>query len=270
MDYPAPLGGPWLGSERSRRAIEQEGNNEMIRNFKTLGLSLVAVLALGALTASAASAVDVVTVGKSPALLTGVSHNNVFKQDPGNSKFECTTSKFAATVKNGDSLIHADVLYEGTLNQTPHEIHCNSNIGTVTIDMNGCEYTLSGETTGVDPKGSGNKDATIWITCPAGKTIQITSSVGATLSIPAQTPTKGGVTYTNVANHAGNSAVTVNATVTGITTTCAPAFACAIGGIPAHGNGFEYNGSVTMTAFEDKEGLPTPVTEGVRTSLSSS
>jgi hypothetical protein len=240
----------------------------MIRKLKVLGLSLVALAAIGAVSAASASAVtDVVTVGKSPALVTGVSHNNVFKRDvSGSSRFECTTSKFAATVTNGASHISADVAYEGTLSQTPHtEHHCNAApAGTVTIDMNECTYTINGETTGKDVNGG--TDATVWIQCPTGKVITITSSLGIKLTIPAQTPTKGGVTFANVTG----STVKVTATATGITTICEEAFGCGLAGIPTHSNDYQYTGDVTMSAFEDKEGLPTPVTEGPAVSLQTS
>ena len=249
----------------------------MIRNLKALGLSLVAVLAMSALGASSASAVDVVTTGVSPALLTGVGTNHVFGAHSGTPKFECTTSKFAATVKNADPEITADVLYEGTLNQTPHtDHHCNSSSGTVTIDMNDCGYILTGDTSGNAPAGhTAGKDATVWIHCPGSSKIAITSSLGVTLSIPPQTPTTGGVSYTNVVNHDGNTAVAVKATVTGVTTTCAGTFLCTLGGIAHHSNQYTYTGDVTMTAYRDNEalgdnGLPTPVIEGPRTSLSTS
>jgi len=251
----------------------------MIRNLKALGISLVAMFAMGALSASAASAVDVVTTGASPALLTGVGHNHVLSADPRGSgiEFQCTTSKFAATVKSGESEITADVAYEGTLNATPHtEVHCNSSAGTLTIDMNECDYKLTGETTGTLPAKTGEaKDATVWIECPEGKKIQITSSLGVTLSVPPQTPTKGGVVYRNIANHpkAGEpSAVEVEATVTGITVTCAGTFLCTLGGIPHHSNEYQYTGNVIMTAYKDNNeaGKITPANEGERVSLVSS
>ena len=243
----------------------------MTRNLKPLGMSLVAMFAVSALVTSSASAVDVVTTGKSPAMLTGVGHNHVFSAHS-TPKFECTTAKFAATVTNGASEITADALYEGTLNATPHtDHHCNSSSGTATIDMNGCGYILTGETTGTAPAGhTAGKDATVWLECPGSNKIQITSSLGITLSIPAQTPTTGGVSYTNVASHNGNSAVAVKATVTGVTTTCAGTFLCTLGGYPHHSNQWQYTGDVTMTAYENTEGLPTPVVEGARTSLVSS
>jgi hypothetical protein len=243
----------------------------MTAKLKALGLSLLALAAISAVSASSALAVtDVVTVGKSPALLTGVSHNNVFKRDvSGSFKFECTTSKFAATVTNGTSTITADVEYEGTLNQTPHEKHCNAApAGTMTINMNGCGYILDGETTGKDVNGK--TDGTVWIECPESSSIIITSSLAIVLTVPPQTPTKGGVTFTNVPSHTGSSALKVSMTATGITTICAEAFGCGLAGIPTHSNDYEYIGDVTMTAYEDKEGLPTPVTEGARTTVSGS
>jgi hypothetical protein len=242
----------------------------MIGKLKTLGLTLLALATIGAVSASSASAVtDVATTSASPALLTGVSLNNVFKGDPGNLKVECTTSKFAATVTNGSSLITADVAYEGTINQTPHEKHCNAApAGTFTVDTAGCGYTINGETTGRDINGG--TDATVWIECEGANVIQMTSSLGIIITVPSQTPTKGGVIFTNVANHAGNSAVKLTMTLTGITAFCDPAFTCGLAGIPTHSNAYEYTGDVTMTAFKDVEGLPTPVTEGERVSLTTS
>ena len=240
----------------------------MTRNLKALGLSLAAVFAVSALGTSSASAVDVVTSGSSSAILTGVGHNHTLSA--GEVGFECTTAKFAATVKNGDPEITADVLYEGTLNQTPHvDQHCNSTSGTATVNMNGCASVLTGETTGSAPAGhTAGKDATVWLECPGANKVQITTSGGYTLTIPPQTPTTGGVSYTNVASHNGNSAVAIKVTVAGITITCAGTFLCTLNGTPHHSNQWEYTGDVTMTAYGDTEGLPTPVTEGARTSLS--
>jgi hypothetical protein len=267
MDYLGPSGAPDRARSDPGGQNEQEGSKEMIRNLKALGLSLVALFAMGALGASTASAIDVLTVGSSPALLTGVGHDHVFHMYPNGSKFECTTSRFAATVTNGASQATADVIYEGTLNKTPDEVHCNSTLGTITVDTAGCGYILNGDTTGELVAGGG-KDATVWIECEGTNKIKITSSAGPVISIGSQTPTKGGVTFANVTHEGGTThAVKVTATVTGVTYTCAPTFTCTLGGVSHHGNNSTYNGTVTMTAFEDKEGLPTPVSEGARTPL---
>ncbi len=240
----------------------------MIRNLKALGLALAAVFAFSALSASAASATnDHFTAEKETALLTGVSHDNVFQRTASGTKFECTTSKFAATIKNGDTQATVDATYNGTKGITPHTTHCTSSAGNVTIDMNGCHYILTGSTTKLDPTA----DAEVWITCPEGKQIQITSSLGVTISVPAQTPTGGGVSYANIANHAGSgkTGVKVTATVTGITASCAPALACAFGGVPSHANDYEYNGTVNITGYEDKNqaGVITPASEGSKINI---
>jgi hypothetical protein len=229
----------------------------MIRNLKALGLAVVAVFAMSAMTASAASATDFFTTSKESAWLTGTSHDNKFSL--GNTNFECTTSKFTATVENGKSVATALPNYTGRINETPHGTACDATLGTVTIDVNDCHYKLTGETTGSD----GGTDATVWIECPTGQSIQITSSAGPVISVPSQTPTEGGVTYTNVPNHsAAGSAVKVTATATGITATCAPTFTCGLAGIPSHSNTSKYTGTVTVTGYEDGGGTTTAPTEG--------
>jgi hypothetical protein len=243
----------------------------MLRNLKALGLALGAVFAMGAMSASSASAVtDVFTVtGGGTAIATGVSTHQVgathtsdrLTMTGSNKDFTCTQSKYAATVTNGDTHVTVDATYTGKLTETPHNtVHkCNSAIGDLTITMNECDFDLTGTTTGHDPVGT--PDATIWITCGA-KPIEMDAPAGVIIKIPAQTPTTGGVTYTNLPNHPGGAAITFNATATGITYTCAPAFACGLGGIATHGTDADYNGHTIVTCWTDTEGLPTPVTEG--------
>jgi hypothetical protein len=254
----------------------------MIRNLKALGLALVAVFAMGALSASSASAVtDVITTeGGTPALLTGVATHTpagsgtaeTFNITGANKRFQCTTAKFAATVINGNGAttdITVDAEYSGKLDATPHGTPCNSTLGDVTVDMNGCDYNLSGNTNGTDPKEAGSVHGKVWITCGA-KPIEITG-LGATISVPAQTPTAGGVAYSNVANHSGGKgAITVKSTITGITYTCAPAFFCGIAGIPTHGDDTDFNGHVIVTGFADNNaaGVITPANEGALKTVS--
>jgi hypothetical protein len=241
----------------------------MIRNLKALGLSLVALFAVGALSAPAASAVDVFTVeGGGTALLTGTSHNIEWKYyNVSNVNFRCTTSKFAATIVNGASETTVDVTYSGTIGVSPHTTHCNTNAGgTLTIDTTGCGYIWTGNTDAPFYTNDAVKDATTWIHCEGTNQIKITSSLGPTITIPPQTPTAGGVTYTNVAN----GDVTVTTTVTGITATCHPTFSCTLAGIPHHTNNREYTGSVTMAGFVDNNPTPqiTPAGEGPAKNIS--
>jgi hypothetical protein len=130
--------------------------------------------------------------------------------------------------------------------------------------LTGCDYDLSGNTEATED----GTDAKVWITCPAGKEIEVASTtLGVTVSVPEQTPTakKGGVTYTSLPTHSGGESIEMTVTVTGITYTCAPAFHCALGGIPTEGNNGKYLGTVQVTCWGDTEGLPTPITGGART-----
>jgi hypothetical protein len=103
--------------------------------------------------------------------------------------------------------------------------------------MNECDYVLTGETTGEDE----GTDATVWIECAnEGEQIEIDVTGLLTLGVPPQTPTSGGVTYTN---NAGGT-VTINATATGITYNCEPHFICTLGGIATEGNDADYTGAV--------------------------
>jgi hypothetical protein len=43
-----------------------------------------------------------------------------------------------------------DPEYTGTINKTPHGTSCNATGGEVTIDMNGCHYVVTSDTTGED------------------------------------------------------------------------------------------------------------------------
>jgi hypothetical protein len=233
----------------------------MIRKLKVLSLALGAVFAMGAMMASSASAVDVFTnAGKGTDILTGFSHDNVFRLGPGGASFECTTAKFAGTAKQGDTFVTAEPVYSSTPNVVKHEAHCLGSPGNqkITVEMNGCHYDLSGNTE-VTEDGT---DAQVWITCPASKEIKIVSSLGVTVTVPEQTPTakKGGVVYDNLPTHTGGAAIKVTATVTGITYTCAPAFSCGLGGISTEGNNAQYTGSVTVTCFKDGNAAGAPIT----------
>jgi hypothetical protein len=247
----------------------------MIRNLKALGLALGAVLALGALMASSASAVDTLTTPVTPTIVTATGDNNRFEITSPKTAVECTTTTLAGTVKSGTSVNTFEATYTGKVNVTPHPDHECTGVGPVTratIDMNGCDYDITGNTTGkdvTDSSGGKTPDATIWITCPKDKHIGITTNVGCTLTIPEQTPTEGGVTYTNE-TVGGKKQVTVHATVTGITYTT-DGFACALGGLPSEGNNSDYTGTVVAKAFEHK-GVATkhPFTEGAQVDLESS
>ncbi len=223
----------------------------------TLGIVFMALLTIDAVGASTASATgDQLTSSPQVAdpVLTGVSHDNVFtitKAAGGTAaQFECTTAGFAATAEHRGEEVTALSTYTGIENETPHtDQRCSSSLGKVTVDMNGCGYVLTGDTSN---EHSGGKDAKVWIECPAEKEIVITSGLCET-TVPAQTPTEGGVTYTNeTENELG--VVKVSATITGITTTAKHSFGCTVAGVPSEGQTGDYTGTTSITGYEYKGG----------------
>jgi hypothetical protein len=232
----------------------------MIRNLKALGLALVAVVALSAMAASSASAVDKVTTTPATAVLTGVSHVGLFRiTNPSPISIQCTTSKYAAKVTSGASEITVETTFEGTLGVTPHVAgeHCNFTGGArMTVDMNGCDFDLTGNTTQSDPPVVGN-DAVVSLTCPVGAEVVITTNVGCNLKMPAQTPTTGGVRYTNKTA----STVEVDVTSTGVTYTTEGAL-CGFLGLASEANNADYIDTVVMSSNAWVSGTKHPFTEG--------
>ncbi|HEY5816346.1 MAG TPA: hypothetical protein VIS95_08400 [Solirubrobacterales bacterium] len=181
-----------------------------MRNIKAFGLALVAICATSALGSATASATDLFTVGGAEkAWVTGSQHQQQFKFT-NSILIECTTSKLTGTIVNGASEMTALTSHTGTLNIVPHTPHCESALGGVTFHMNGCHDVLTGNT-------DAQTDATVWIQCPTGKEIVLTIDILCTIRIPSQTPTEGGVTYKNLPNHPGGSAIEIATTMTGVT-----------------------------------------------------
>jgi hypothetical protein len=232
----------------------------MILKLKTLSLTLIVVFAFGAVTASTASATDKFTAEQSPAIVTGHGESNVGFKITASSEvaFVCTTAISTGTVTNGATEVTVHEEQFGKTNITPHSPGeaCESAFGNVIVDMNGCGYTLTGNTDGSD----GGTDATVWIECPTGKEIVLTNSL-CNIKIPVQTPTSGGVTYTNEGSGSTRD-VKVSETITGITYTSEGSF-CALGGVPSEGNNADYNGTATVKGYQDNSG-----TEGAQTGIS--
>ncbi len=179
----------------------------MIRNLKALGVALGALFTLGAVAASSASAVDTLTgtvVEPAAVVVTATNANtNQFKitnKDGGQTAgIECSHAKFAGTItSSGAKEVTIFATYNGTKTDT-NNAECTTSLGNAKVDMSGCDYDLTGETTQEDKAdGTGQKDAAVSVTCKnAGEEIKITAPLGCTISVPAQTPTEGGVIYTN-------------------------------------------------------------------------
>lgn len=178
----------------------------MLRDLKILGLMLVAILAMSAVVASAASATDMFTLESSPTTLTG-------KQEaPNNNKFkivgqtvQCETATFDATVSGTavSEITSIAPTYSGcTLAGVP-----------TTIDTNGCKYALFGNT---DANGHGEVRIE---KCEAGKAIKITiPGLSCDITIKKSTEPNGnqtaaeGVRLTNIGTGATRE-LTIDLTV---------------------------------------------------------
>jgi hypothetical protein len=170
----------------------------MIRNLKALGLALIAICAMGAVAASAASAVEFHSEKTSTALSGSQVNVNKFTTDSG--EITCAKATFSGTTSAVNTT-------EPTQTVTPSYSECHLIFiftFNVTVDMNGCAYVLH---------ANGEVD----IECPTvegkQKVIEVTAP-SCTVTVPAQTGLKG-VTYTNEGKGTGRT-VTVNSNVTGI------------------------------------------------------
>lgn len=220
----------------------------MIRNFKALGLALVAVLAMGALMASAAQAKSTIfaTTSKSPLAIdaTGENIGEEFKID--GVAVKCAVSHYTGSVTNGSNII--------TISPT----YTNCQVGgivNVDITMGDCDYEFTGSArTAIGPPAA--YTATVSIKCKESKGITIESATCHMTVPPQNTLSKAAVK--NVA--AGD--LTVKPEVTGIKgTVVTDGFLC-----PFSGTGEKTGGTYTT----EKELTVTPSEAGQSLQLSGS
>lgn len=138
----------------------------MARNLKVLGLGLVAVLALSAVSASGAMALTPkVQVGTGDGHLDGTQIGNIVTTVGGGRTITCETVKFSTSLAEATANVpNITALYE----------KCHSTLAGVkvpaTLTMNGCTFTIHvGATTG----GTDQYAATTDIACPAEKVIEV-------------------------------------------------------------------------------------------------
>jgi hypothetical protein len=192
----------------------------MIRNFKVLGLAMVAALALTAFGASAASAAEFHS-SVAPVKVTGSqSTTHVFTTDPGT--VTCTTATFAGEQSTKTA---------ASITITPTYSNCTlktifGNIA-VTVDFKtaGCDYHFN---------ASGHTE----IKCTTGNKSVVVSGPGCTVTVPAQTLSKA-VSYSN---NAGKTDIIVDASATGISYSYT-GFTCGSGSGTTNGT---YDGNTTM------------------------
>jgi hypothetical protein len=221
----------------------------MIRNYKALGLALMAMCAFGAVAVEGASASPLTVHGIAAgqkAYFTGENdtENHVFSTPNGTVK--CTTTHFLGSGKvEPVTQVHEvsiEPIYEG----------CTAfGFATAHVKVNGCTYTFTTPTsvkTGEVTWGPSQ----IHILCPAGKSIEITpTSFGisaCTQFVGEQTPTGGHIVGTN-AGTATAMHVTLAVTLKEIHYT-------GTGGLCGNGETHKdatYNGNSTVTCFSDEK-----------------
>jgi len=137
----------------------------MTRNFKALGLALVAVFAMSAMAASGASASSF-TAAEYPVHIQGADTSE------GSSKFTSiapTITCNTATYTNTDPLTIESPYFEPeaseSLTISPTYENCKSGSREVTVTMNGCDYVFTTQAEG--------QALTSDLVCPAGKTVTI-------------------------------------------------------------------------------------------------
>jgi hypothetical protein len=232
----------------------------MKRNLKTLGLVLAAAFALSAMVASAAQANWVLTPEKANAVITGEQIEHKLANGEEGNYFEITGKKSKVRCKKALYDATTEVLETEDVTAHPTYSECSATGGfAATVDTKGCDFTLTGET-------DTEKHGKTHLICETGKDISITiPSINCTITIHEQTPTAGGVTYTNNGKH-----VDATATVTGITyevlnpeerVLCT----AAAGKNKAEANDSDLLTKITLKAFEDKgnSGTGTLTNEGI-------
>lgn len=229
----------------------------MTRNLKALGLALVAVFAMSAVVASAASAQDKFTTANgNPAYLHGEQVGPIAENQFGINHTEnlvhCENATFESTgtVANGAEKAVVHPTYTG----------CTSPFGEATVDTTGCDYVLTGttETHEKTETGGTETDATVNLECPGGEGVIKVTSAGCTMTMsPASNQNLLGVTYTNEGS--GSTAdVKVHVTVDKIHLTAN--FICQLGGLPATSESGYLTETVTVKGYQGED-KPNPANQ---------
>lgn len=206
----------------------------MTRNFRALGLALIAVFAMAAF-ASSASAHYEITSNKAQTHLTGIqgegAANHTFTT--AGQTIQCTGATFTGTMASG-------AVSEVTV--TPVYSGCTYSSGTKVahVTMNGCAYKLLGATT---PDG---KHGTVYVECPEGKVIEVhltnfNAAETCTLTIGTQTATEG---YTATNSVTDPNHIDIHATARVVITPHGK------GGCPLLVSGL-YKGTTTVEGYTD-------------------
>lgn len=232
----------------------------MSRNLKALGLALIAALALSAIAAQGAMAVDhsfgseasstVITADND-----GLGSHVLSVTSKGGTKVSvtCTTAFFSGT-QSGTS---ADLI---TLHPTFGKPNTSGGAGSctlgglgVTVTTTGCNFIFESDTS--NNPATGQEDATTSVECEAGKSLK-SSAGGCTVSIAGAPNNQNlhGVTFAGEGAGATRD-LKVTAAVKGIHWTSSGFFCPLVGlGNGETGTNGEFSGVVTAKGFVDNGG----------------
>jgi hypothetical protein len=211
-----------------------KGKATMIRNLKALGLALVALGALSAISAGGASAAGERFHSEvEPTILTGTNTNTQVTAF-GGANIECTSVTFRGT---------ATLKTESTLTLHPTYSGCSFLGEPATFDTTGCNYVFSSETVGGRLPGE--------IECTTGYAIKLTSP-GCTLTFGAQKNT-GGLAATNEGS--GSTRDSKYVLQIGVTFSKSGSLCFLISGTTG-----TCSGTITVKGFKD-EGVTGPIDE---------
>jgi len=206
----------------------------MVRKFKFLGLALVAVFAMSAVGASAASATVEFRSEGAPVTLTGTQEGESNAFDVQFGEVKCKSAKYTGTTTTATAT---------TVSVAPAYAECTFAGVATTIDMNGCTYLL--HVTNAGPPYTGVVD----VVCPGGAQIVVTGGTKCIVDVGPQT-NLGPVTYTNIGSGTTREVTLDLAGLTNITYTQTPGTGVGKCTSLTTGAG-KYTGTATVTGETD-------------------
>jgi hypothetical protein len=223
----------------------------MTRNLKAFGLALVAMLAIGAIGAQAASAVvehsfrsgaaDFVLTGQNESYGTGNS-KHVISATPG-LKVECDVTFIG---RNTGMTVD-------TVAIRPAYSNCGNG---VTVHNTGCEYIFDSDTEQESGHSPSSEHARVNIDCEHQHYIEFTIS-GCNIAVydthdnTTVNQSLSGVRYTQLSNHSGKHALTANITAKTVKSIVTAGGFCGLIGHPAGTyKSMTYEGFATLTNYK--------------------
>ena len=232
-----------IGRTTGRRTKE---GFKMIRNLKILGLALVAMLAFGAMVASAASASFHAEQKEVQLTVTpGSLQTQKFQYVSGGITVECNSLTVESTFVGTEHDEGPPTAWTGTdITAIPHYGNCEPILGNaVTVDTNSCYYTFT--------LAAGSTSGTAHIKCNTAND-GFTITIGSLCTIKVGPQEVGPISYSNVGSGTTRE-VTIHPTVTGIQGSRTGSILCGA----ASSTSGTYKGDLTVTG--EKPGTETHV-----------